>query len=74
MNDKGCRIELGAANNATDCDLENYSRAFWAFRHTRKRKQRFENGIGKAYENEPKLYSRVNVAGGPIYLLLIHLH
>ena len=51
----------GEANTATDCDLENYLRAFWDFHHMRKRKQkqRFENGIGKAYENEPKLYSRI---------------
>jgi len=45
----------GEANNATGCDLENYLRVFWDFRHTRKRKQRFENSIGKAYENEPNL-------------------
>ena len=45
----------GEANNATDCDLENYLRAFWDFRHTRKRKQRFENSIGQAYENEPRV-------------------
>jgi hypothetical protein len=38
----------GEANNATDCDLENYVRAFREFRHMRKRRQRFENGIGKA--------------------------
>jgi hypothetical protein len=29
-----------------------YLRAFWDFRHTRKRKQRLENSIGEAYENE----------------------
>jgi hypothetical protein len=51
-------------------DLENYLRAFWDFRHTRKRKQLFENSIGKAYENEPKPYSRVNVAGGTDLLTL----
>jgi hypothetical protein len=34
----------GEANNATDCDVANYLRAFWGFRHMRKRKQRFENG------------------------------
>jgi hypothetical protein len=49
----------GKANNATDCDWKNYLRAFWDFRHTRKRKQRFENGIGKAYDNEPNLYNRI---------------
>jgi hypothetical protein len=53
----------GEANNATDCNLENYLRAFWDFHDTRKRKQRFENGIGKAYENEPKLYSRITSQG-----------
>jgi hypothetical protein len=41
----------GEANNATDCNLENLLRAFWDFRHMRKRKQRFENGIGKCYEH-----------------------
>jgi hypothetical protein len=45
----------GEANNATDCDLEIICGAFLDFRHTRKRRQRFENCIGKAYENEPKL-------------------
>jgi hypothetical protein len=56
--ERGRRDRFGArreANNATDCDLENYLRAFWDFRHTRKRKQRFENSIGKAYENEPRV-------------------
>jgi hypothetical protein len=56
----------GEANTAPDCDLENYLRAFWDIRHTRKQKQRFETGIGKAYKNEPKLYSRITSQGDRI--------